>query len=185
MAKFNVGDKVLIKNNVVEGVHSLSNDRKIYVGPDMVNNIGSIMTITDVNGDCFKLNNQWYYHETMLELAFPLLSFTKADLKDGMIVENVNRNKKIVVGDTLMGNDRYSALDSFYDDLTSKVDDCFNIIRVYETKIPKLNDIFKTKNLTLIWERPSKPVEEPVKEMTIEEIEKLVGCKVKVVGDRT
>jgi hypothetical protein len=42
-----------------------------------------------------------------------------------------------------------------------------------------LKHLFETSLLELVWERPE---EEYYKEMTVEEIEKALGCKIKVVG---
>ena len=110
--------------------------------------------------------------------------FTKADLKDGMVVEYRDGSLRMVLGDKLIGYNLYASLDNFTDTLElldSQVFSMMTIDKVYKSTGEVLNEYFDTKKLTLIWERPK---EEPVKEMTVAEIEKELGYKVKVVAEK-
>ena len=122
---------------------------------------------------------------TVLEWSDFTTEFTKADIKDGMIVEYNQKvggtNRRLVIDKFLVGADGSALLSDFKDDLTG-----FGILvinKVYKCTpcgypFPTLKDIFNNENLTLIWERKAKP--EPV-EMTIEEICKALGKEIKIV----
>ena len=109
--------------------------------------------------------------------------FTKPDLKDGMVVE-YNDNcfgKRLVIGGFLTGEDGYSDLGDYNENLKSVVSD-LEIVRVYKIKcMGKISSIMKDSNLELIWER-----KEP-KKMTVEEmrqkLEELTGEKIEVVQE--
>ncbi len=108
--------------------------------------------------------------------------FTKADLKDGMVVEyrRVALGRRLVVKDMLLGIDGSYTLKNYNDDLTNiEVDPELSIIRVYKIKYAKrFKHILDDDNLELIWER-----KEP-KKMTIEEmrkkLEELTGEQIEV-----
>ena len=107
--------------------------------------------------------------------------FTKADLKDGMVVE-YNDNcfgKRLVIGGFLIGEDGYVDLGDYNENLENVVSD-LEIVRVYKIKcMGKISSIMKDHNLELIWER-----KEP-KKMTIEEmrekLEELTGEEIEIV----
>lgn len=111
--------------------------------------------------------------------------FTKADLKDGMVVEYrcVALGRRLVVKDMLLGNDGSSALKYYNDDLTYiDGDPEISIIRVYKIKNARnFEYIMDDDNLELIWER-----KEP-KEMTVEEmrqkLEELTGEEIEVMQE--
>ena len=106
--------------------------------------------------------------------------FTKADLKDGMVVE-YNDNyfrKRLVIGGFLTGEDGYADLGDYNENLKSVVSD-LEIVRVYKIKcMGKISSIMEDHNLELIWER-----KEP-KKMTVEEmrqkLEELTGKEIEV-----
>lgn len=109
--------------------------------------------------------------------------FTKADLKDGMVVE-YNDNSfgiRLVVGDFLIGEDGYADLGDYNENLKNVVSD-LEIVRVYKIKcMGKISSIMYDGNLELIWER-----KEP-KKMTVEEIrkklEELTGEEIEVMQE--
>lgn len=107
--------------------------------------------------------------------------FTKADLKNGMVVEQRCGVRKIVIDDKIIGYDSFGELKSYEDNLSKK--GCFysdlDIIKVYKFA-NTLRDSIKGKNLKLIWQRQEKP---DYKEITIAEIEEKFGCKVKIVSE--
>ena len=107
--------------------------------------------------------------------------FKKADLKDGMVVE-YNDNylgKRLVIGGFLIGEDGYTDLGGYNENLKSVVSD-LEIVRVYKIKcMGKISSIMEDYNLELIWER-----KEP-KKMTVEEmrkkLEELTGEEIEVM----
>ena len=113
--------------------------------------------------------------------------FTKADLKDGMVVEERNKRKYIVLGDEVVNDDGYNILKGYGNDLTDTRlhDRNFDIIRVFKVKnncITSLKHLFKDENLELIWERTE------TKRMTAKEmqqkLEDLIGEKIEVEPSR-
>ena len=104
--------------------------------------------------------------------------FTKADLKDGMVVKYANGNKRMVLGEHLIGNRKYGPLDEYNEDLTNMYTSELTIVEVYICNATAIEDIFDKHDLTLIWERKEKPEPE---EMTIEEICKALGKEIKII----
>lgn len=109
--------------------------------------------------------------------------FTKADLKDGMVVEYNDNSfgKRLVVGDFLIGEDGYADLGDYNENLKNVVSD-LEIVRVYKIKcMGKISSIMEDHNLELIWER-----KEP-KKMTVEEmrqkLEELTGEEIEVMQE--
>ena len=109
--------------------------------------------------------------------------FTKADLKDGMVVEYNDNSfgKRLVVGDFLIGEDGYADLGDYNENLKNVVSD-LGIVRVYKIKcMGKISSIMYDVNLELIWER-----KEP-KKMTVEEmrqkLEELTGEEIEVMQE--
>lgn len=109
--------------------------------------------------------------------------FTKADLKDGMVVEYNDNSfgKRLVVGDFLIGEDGYADLGDYNENLKNVVSD-LEIVRVYKIKcMGKISSIMYDVNLELIWER-----KEP-KKMTVEEmrqkLEELTGEEIEVMQE--
>lgn len=108
--------------------------------------------------------------------------FTKADLKDGMVVE-YNDNcygKRLVIGGFLTGEDGYVDLRDYNENLKNVVSD-LEIVRVYKIKcMGNISSIMHDYNLELIWER-----KEP-KKMTVEEmrkkLEELTGEQIEVTA---
>ena len=107
--------------------------------------------------------------------------FTKADLKDGMVVE-YNDNyfgKRLVIGGFLTGEDGYVDLGDYNENLKNVVSD-LEIVRVYKIKcMGKISSIMHDDNLELIWERTE------TKKMTVEEmrekLEELTGEEIEIV----
>ena len=107
--------------------------------------------------------------------------FTKADLKDGMVVEYRDKDRFLIFGHKLLNGNNFDYMDDIEDDLTDKKykNKCFDIMKVYKVNIEnvkKLSDIFNNENLELIWERNE------IKHMTVDEmrekLEELTGEKI-------
>lgn len=108
--------------------------------------------------------------------------FTKADLKDGMVVEQRDGNMYLVLAGLVVRKRGYNCIGDYGDDL--KVADYAggDIVKVYRITPESLRcieDVFIKSNLELIWER-----KEP-KKMTVEEmrkkLEELTGEQIEIV----
>lgn len=182
--KFKVGDRVKVKEGLVAGSYYnecyFNSSMRIYCGKSFIiknteerYSLGSRYSLSGIS--------DWVFSDDMLELD---PGFTKADLKDGMIIEHRDGDLFIVLGDRIVAKNGYWTLDDYNDDLTDRNHKGADIVNVYKTKSGVLNDIDDVYNkdyLTLIWERKEEP---EYKEMTVEEIEEKLGYKVKVVADK-
>lgn len=166
--KFKVGDKV----KVVKVITYNAEEKGTY--------IGKIFTISKIKNNSypyeFEEDGIFLWRDEELEFA----PFTKADLKDGMVVEYRNGQRRIVLGDYFMDFATDTTIAFYTDELINKLVDDLTIDKVYTSSACTLNDYRKDKYLTLIWERPK---EEPVKKMTVAEIEKELGYKVEIVSE--
>lgn len=115
---------------------------------------------------------------TILEWSDFTTEFTKADLKDGMVVEYANGNRAIVLGDKIVENSGFWRIVDFTNELKMPDEPEYTVNKVYKSKAVTIGDLFNATYLTLIWERKEKP--KPV-EMTIEEICKALGKEIKIV----
>lgn len=98
-------------------------------------------------------------------------TFTKDMLENGMIVELNNGEKRFVLNEKLI--DEHGSISESLNDKS------YTIKKVYKTNDIYFNDLFKSDRLELIWEHKEKP-----KEMTQEEIEKILGYKVKIITNK-
>lgn len=105
--------------------------------------------------------------------------FTKAQLKDGMVVEFDDGERMMVMNDKLMSNKHFHNLHYFTDELEHI---CLNhkIVKVYTSEATIIDNYFESNNLTLIWKKSK---EDFVREVTISEIEKQLGCKIKIINE--
>lgn len=105
--------------------------------------------------------------------------FTKADLKDGMVVEYSNGKRRLVLNNVLVGKDGYYELNQYTGDLKDKESSERDIMRVFKIAIiSTLDRMFHIENLELIWERNE------TKRMTAEEmrqkLEEMTGDKIEI-----
>lgn len=112
--------------------------------------------------------------------------FTKADLEDGMVVEQKNGNMYLVLAGKAVRKGRCNRIDGYTDDL--KWEGCTgytggDIVKVYRITPESLGcieDVFIKSNLELIWERTES------KKMTVEEmrkkLEELTGEEIEVTA---
>lgn len=128
----------------------------------------------------------WFYHNegfTILEWSdYMKKEFTKADLKDGMVVEYRNLSRRVVIGNSLIGENDYNILDNYNDMLLSLNFSDHDIIKIYEIKQPSAFSVMmKNCNLRLIWNRFN------TKCMTVEEmrkkLEELTGSTINIIGN--
>ena len=165
--KFKVGDRVkVVKVNGGETRHQ-----------QCLGGIFTIEAIDEMSGYPYMLEeyNQCGWCDEELELA----PFTKADLKDGMVVEYTDGQRRMVLGDYIISDSISKKLECYNENLEAYRYPAQTINKVYKTRALYFSTIFDNENLTLIWERP----EEPVKKMTVAEIEKELGYKVEIVSE--
>lgn len=106
--------------------------------------------------------------------------FTKADLKNRMVLELRNGDRFIVIDDIALGEKIFIDLDSYTDDLkeTHVGFENLDVMKVYD----KVHSFRRLKNdkrwsLNLIWQRSD------IKKVTMSEVEEKFGCKVKIVKE--
>ena len=112
--------------------------------------------------------------------------FTKADLKDGMIVKYRNGEMYLKFGGKLINNDGFEELSTFDNNLKDvDFSSDYDIMKIYKlnlTKVYCFKDIFTIENIELIWER------DVTKHMTADEmrqkLEDLIGEKIEVEPSR-
>lgn len=108
--------------------------------------------------------------------------FTKADLKDGMVVEQRDGNMYLVLAGLVVRKRGYNCIGDYDDDLKVAYYAGGDIVKVYRItpeSLKCIEDVFIKNNLELIWER-----KEP-KKMTVEEmrqkLEELTGEEIEVM----
>lgn len=191
MAKFKVGDKVRVKEDLLgDKYYPRPDGSELRFAPDMTKYRGQVYTIASVDdsGDytlegvfdsSSYFKQGWYFCDSMLEPVS--VGFTKADLKTGMVVECRDGSRRLVVGEKFMGQASWTEFGNYTDDLKNRIKSDFDINMVYESNGNKFNTVFEDRYLTIIWKREEEPEH---KEMTVEEIEKELGYKIKVVADK-
>ena len=84
-------------------------------------------------------------------------NMTKADLKNGMVVELRNGKRFLIVNDLGIGEDTYINLGGYdgYDENLNDISDAktFDITKIYKTKGFAFKNLFDNERLSLIWER--------------------------------
>lgn len=107
--------------------------------------------------------------------------FTKADLEDGMVVEQRDGDMYLVLAGMVVRKRGYNRIGDYDDDLKCAGYTGGDIVKVYRITpglLKCIEDVFIKNNLELIWER-----KEP-KKMTVEEmrqkIEELTGEEIEV-----
>lgn len=112
--------------------------------------------------------------------------FTKADLRDGMVVEQRNEERYLVIGNRVLNLRGFNKLSQYENNLTeSENGEEYDIVKVFKVKndcVYSLKTIFADSVLELIWERTES------KKMTTEEmrqkLEELTGEKIEVEPSR-
>ena len=110
--------------------------------------------------------------------------FTKADLEDGMVVEQRDGSMYLVLAEMAVRKAKCNNIGGFDDDLKWEGYAGGDIIRIYSIipeSLGSIEEVFVKSNLELIWER-----KEP-KKMTIEEmrqkLEELTGEEIEVMQE--
>lgn len=132
---------------------------------------------------CFKN----YYEKrgyTILEWSdYMQKEFTKSDLKDGMVVEQRNGNRYLVLAGVAVRECGHNEISRYTNNLkwcgTNRGGDIVKVYRIIHESLGTIEKAFCDRNLELIWER-----KEP-KKMTVEEMQKkleeLTGEEIEVM----
>lgn len=107
-------------------------------------------------------------------------TFTKSDLKPGMIVEYASGSRRLILnsdkGLFLAGLNIYCSLEPYNDNLCCEKCPAFTINKVYENNGQvELNYILKSSQLKLVWERPQ------TVELSLQEIAEKFNVPVEVI----
>ena len=108
--------------------------------------------------------------------------FTKADLRDGMVVEQRDGEMYLVLAGMAVRKRGYNCIGDYDDDLKVagyKGGDIVKVYRITPKSLKCIEDVFIKNNLELIWERTES------KKMTVEEmrqkLEELTGEEIEIV----
>lgn len=142
-------------------------------------------------GMCYYGDGEWSsldiaenYNYKILEWSdYMQKEFTKADLRDGMVVEQRDGDMYLVLAGMVVRKRGYNRIGDYDDDLKCAGYTGGDIVKVYRITpglLGCIKDVFIKGNLELIWER-----KEP-KKMTVEEmrqkLEELTGEQIEVTA---
>lgn len=172
--KFKIGNKV----RVIKIRQDSNQEKKKY--------LGKIFTISEVNPNIQSdkhygvSENPFIFFEDELEIY----EFTKSDLEDGMVVELNDKTRMFVYGDKFLGTSYFVNIKNIDDDLNNKYSADHSVKKVFRSYALCLNDYFDDECLDLIWERHyDESKTEIIKDMTVSEIEKELGYKVRIKSE--
>lgn len=146
----------------------------IYPGISCYNTDGKCSGLDYAEERCYKILEWSDYMKK---------EFTKADLKDGMVVEQKNGERYVIYNGKELSLYGWNTLEQFRDDLTNELGNLYSIEKVYKLntkEIHCLNDIFCDEKLELVWERneakkmTADEMRQKLEELTDEEIEREV-----------
>lgn len=103
-------------------------------------------------------------------------SFTKSDLKDGMVIEHRDGDRYIVLGDFALSEEGNWRLKDYFEDLKWDGNSYMDIVKIYKVNTSQymdFTDVFNDNYLRLIWERKEEKKEPKYK----------VGDRVKIKDD--
>ena len=107
--------------------------------------------------------------------------FTKADLRDGMVVEQRDGDMYLVLAGMVVGKGEHNSIVGYTDGLKwagYKGGDVVKVYRITPGSLGCIEDVFIKNNLELIWER-KEPKKMTVKEMK-QKLEELTGEEIEI-----
>ena len=146
---------------------------------------------THHEGTCYYGNGEYSSRDFAEKYNYKILEwsdymqkeFTKADLEDGMVVEQRDGNMYLVLAGKAVRKGRCNHIDGYTDDLKWEGYTGGDIVKVYRITPESLGcieDVFIKSNFELIWERTES------KKMTVEEmrkkLEELTGEQIEVTA---
>lgn len=141
------------------------------------NNVGKIFTVVE-NKDDFNSEGYVLLIDDNYQLIYTNKSYLEKVyyIEDGYVVETVNGNLYLKIGDRLIRESKFVSIDNYNEKLENTLEEEFNIIRIYKPiNVSSLEKILNQNYLELV------EVIDNRKPMTLEEIEKELGFKVKIV----
>jgi uncharacterized protein YciU (UPF0263 family) len=173
--KFKIGDRVRVKEGLTGGI---SYDH-LYFDYGMETYCGKTAVITgtsptgryvlDIVGSM-----GYVFNDAMLEPC----TFTKSDLKDGMVVESRNGDRMLFISGIFIDSEGSLTLRDYNDDFNYNFGiyldkHSYDIVKIFSVNktVGALDDLFEEHSLELIWERKEEP------EYTEKEIEILEAIK--------
>ena len=140
-------------------------------------------------GMCYYGDGEWSsldiaenYNYKILEWSdYMQKEFTKADLRDGMVVEQRDGDMYLVLAGMVVRKRGYNRIGDYDDDLKCAGYTGGDIVKVYRITpgpLGCIEDVFIKNNLELIWER-KEPKKMTVKEMK-QKLEELTGEEIEV-----
>lgn len=142
-------------------------------------------------GMCYYGDGEWSSLDIAEKYNYKILEwsdymdkeFTKADLRDGMVVEQRDGNMYLVLAEEVVRKCGYNEMNCYTDDLKCKgytEGDIVKVYRITPESLRHIEDVFIKSNLELIWERTES------KKMTVEEmkqkLEELTGEEIEVTA---
>jgi len=139
------------------------------------------------------LHTLTFKEEELILLKEEKQTMKKSDLKQGAIVKFRNNQMYILIGKKFVNliDGEYMPLERYDDDLYFKTDylyfktDAYDVMKVFNSSLEHEGYYYYIRNKLIIkpwtWERKE---EEPSKELTVGEIEKLLGYKVKIIKEK-
>ncbi len=166
--KYKIGDKIRVRKDLKEG-----REYKIYVSNKMTSYKGQIMTIKAIEDDCYILKEakrtdgfpEWYWTDDMLENVV----LTISDLQFADILTLRNGERYVYTDNHIYGEGYHYHCDAD----TVKADFRENLTR--DSSFAEYDIMKVEREGQIIFER------QDVREMTVEEISKVLGYEVKVV----
>lgn len=178
--KYKVGDKVKVRTDlIVDEIYG----GKLFM-PEMKQYAGKIYTIYQISSkQTFYLFEEvgWIWTDEMIE-GLVEASFTKSDLKTGMVVEYRNGSRRLVLrdyqgtGEDILIGSGWRSLNDYTEDLADSDDDKdYDIMKVY-VAINYCDTLYlldsKCCKCRVVWERKE------IKEVTLEQIAEKFGVPV-------
>ena len=183
--------KVINKFKVGDIVRGTSKCIYVYTGKEMTK--GIVREVTSPNGyaiveilESTKGKIGFTFHVRLEHLELVPTQFTKKDLKTGMWVQQKNNDMSMVLFGTANGNiisgQGWTKLSSFKNDLTAfDISSKYDIVKVYQPEsnrsYVKYDVVFSTTGMKLIWERPITVEPPKVKEISKDEVLKILKDK--------
>lgn len=190
MSKFKVGDKVVLKKEVMSGTRFVGRGCEVRLFDTDIDNFNSVkyatVEVADTDGTSrvvFKLKDEarstWCADEWLERYVNK--PFSKKDLRSGDVVIQRNDNVQIAIleiGAFLTDTDGHNVFDIYNDDLTSTLRSEYDIIKVYRPNDAPECGFSKSRygKGTLMYDESNLVVE-----MTLEEICEALGKNIKIV----
>lgn len=181
--EFYIGDKVKVVNPDYGCTGALNNIGTVIKKPQMWSGL------SESEKECVYIDcrpyGTWKVNADGCELIERSTPTKESLIGEIIVTRNLNEylvlktHSGTIFGLNINDTNFYINLNTFDHELRSGTNNEFDIMSVHEVDdITTFDNLYKVKKKTT-WKRP----EEKVKEMTMAEIESLVGCKVKIIKE--